>query len=318
MDNTRWASFVLLCIASLSHVKRVKGNYASSTDDTRDPSVQWEPSDMLNFVSDCASIDFEAEDSLCSDHTVEIVRAKYLESCIDVKLPVSMTSPQPVSFFLDSKEYDDDSKIACMVDYAMSSHKNDLMNDLISIEERCFPPRPSMYACEDLLGPSALSYCSDETEVQTYEEEMSFSYDYQSFSMSMTSYSYPTQHIHEGMNHIYEMCRILEKMNTDKGISCILQVCDLQSISHTSAPTLQPTPSMSTNEPTPQPSPADSSATRAPTRSPSKPPSVQPSLYQPMEPSTRPSTHNDDSGCRRNTVALSTLIACPILLMNLA
>ena len=117
----------------------------------------------------------------------ETFQANFLESCIGVDLPISMTDPAAASL-LNTQDYNHDIRLACMIDFAMSLHNYDIENEFISMEEKCFPPGSSMYACEDLLGPPALSHCINSNERDS-ESNIPLSFEYDDFSMSM-SYSF--------------------------------------------------------------------------------------------------------------------------------
>lgn len=266
------------------------------------------------------SILFESDqcwESLCSPNSFLTVTSSSVEQCLDIDLPVSMTNP--VQVLENPQRYLDDSRLACMVNYAMTKIDKSDFSIGTSYDEKslqCLPP--GFYdiknICPKLIGPEAMSQCPPPNRPM-FDDDFwsgagtSFSYDYLSFSYSYefpeTSFSFDFSYNYEkdiDRLLVKQLCDVLEAMSSDEGQTCLLPLCnildgdfgltfDTTNVSNapSTLPSTVPTeiPSISpTTEPTSNPT---SRPTKTPSMLPSSIPTNAPSILPTTTPSMIPS-----------------------------
>eukprot|EP00554_Chaetoceros_debilis_P011264 CAMPEP_0194109658 /NCGR_PEP_ID=MMETSP0150-20130528/9097_1 /TAXON_ID=122233 /ORGANISM="Chaetoceros debilis, Strain MM31A-1" /LENGTH=863 /DNA_ID=CAMNT_0038798661 /DNA_START=311 /DNA_END=2902 /DNA_ORIENTATION=+ len=170
-------------------------------------------------------------ESICSDDPLFYLMTNTLESCLGFVLPETLThanrrisSPTP--------EVLQDQRLACMIDYVMSTDPIEFGLDRPSNKEAmCFPPgyQTMRDVCSVSLGPIAMENCPLRTsfpEFPSVAPDMSFSYSYDDFSMS---YDYMQQvgsgDQEDSVSLVDDFCSILERMSSPEGQKCLQPLC---------------------------------------------------------------------------------------------
>ncbi len=261
-------------------------------------------------------------ESLCSPDSFLTVTSSSVEQCLNIDLPVSMTNPAKV--LENPQRYLDDSRLACMINYAITKIDKSDFKIGTSYDEKslqCLPP--GFYdirnICPTLIGPEAMSQCPPPNRPMFDDDfwsgggtSLSFSYDYLSFSFS---YEFPETSFLFDFSYNYEkdidrllvkqLCDVLEAMSSDEGQTCLLPLCNIldgdfgfifdttnvsnvPSILPSTVPTEKPSISPTT-EPTSNPTSKPSMIpTSRPTNAPSILPTTTPSIIPSLEPSSSP------------------------------
>ena len=169
---------------------------------------------------------------LCSEDAVMMLVSNTIQECVDVDFPKSMTNPTEVALHPDN--YIDDKRLACMIQFAMSSDEVSLgFNPPRENGNSCMPfagVKGISGICSNIIGPASIDHCSatdeaigDENFVWPIDASMSMSF---SFDNSCASMSYPCAG-DKTIELIDSMCHIFEAIVGVEGQKCLEPFCGL-------------------------------------------------------------------------------------------
>jgi len=253
--------------------------------------------------------------SFCSEDLYATIAANWMEECLglDIEFPLSMTNPDIMT--RDLPDYNSDSRLACMIGFALSSHPSQYGLEPL-YGEICFPfglaERENF--CPEIIGTEALLHCPVDTSQHFGEfgefgkvnsrndliENSFFSLDYgdDSYSYSYSfSYDYDDDNSADHKSdstYIKEMCDIIDALSTEEGKLCLKPLCPFTDDSSLpKSPTSSMPPSLSpTSFPVEVESNAPSSSPsiqKLPSMSPTNTHTIQPTVQLTMLPSIQPS-----------------------------
>ena len=174
---------------------------------------------------------------LCSEDAAIILVSNALEGCANADFPTSMTNPTEVALHPDN--YIDDRRLACMLEFAISSQEVSFGFDPLGESgESCLPFVGATGIggiCSSIIGPAAIDHCpatyepnQEDDLVWPTDDLMSMSFSFDSTSVSM-SYAYGDETGDKTFELIDSMCSIFEALVGEEGHKCLEPFCDLLS-----------------------------------------------------------------------------------------
>jgi hypothetical protein len=241
-------------------------------------------------------------ESLNADEDVYLaIESSWLQTCANVSLP--FPAPLEGESPILADDIQELSILTCMLDRAFETSPATFGLDAPpeGSPQACLVPGHAdlAYNCQEIVGPSVYSSCKD---LLTLEDEH-ISVDFvmsMGYSVPPTSNSGPDS-ADRGAEIVGEFCGILEKLNTERGQECLLELCNYSpmassiiSSSPSNAPSSSPSGFPSSTLPTSAPSFQRSAApstvlSLSPTNAPSGEPTPSPSLSPSGGPTPFPS-----------------------------
>jgi hypothetical protein len=253
---------------------------------------------------------FEADScwsSLCNqeeddddDDALLSVESHYIEQCSGVELPYPLESFDGMMSVIDN-EARDNAILTCMLDYVMDAPAAQFGFDEPPVP--CFPPaydENMQVTCPDVLAKPVYDHCTaNSVYFEMLQEDQMFMTTSMSMSMSMAMDEDDNDFkiVTEEMLQM-RFCAILNGLTTDKGLECLVNICDNPSVMPSSSPSLSSdmpssSPSLSSDMPSSSPSLSSSMPSSSPSLSsamPSDTPSLRPSSVPSRLPTASPSS----------------------------